>query len=105
MKCILLSETELDILQILWEEKKGLSRPEILTRLEGKAWNPNSIHQVLNSMMKKGVLQVDGMARCGKVYGRTYSPTLTQQEFWRAVHRKLCRVFLPENGFWESLRH
>lgn len=81
MKCILLSETELDILQILWEEKKGLSRPEILTRLEGKAWNPNSIHQVLNSMMKKGVLQVDGMARCGKVYGRTYSPTLTQQEF------------------------
>lgn len=81
MKCILLSETELDILQILWEEKNGLSRPEILTRLEGKAWNPNSIHQVLNSMMKKGVLQVDGMARCGKVYGRTYSPTLTQQEF------------------------
>ena len=81
MKYILLSETELDIMQLLWKEKNGLSRPEILSRLEDKAWNPNSIHQVLNSMMKKGVLQVDGMARCGKVYGRTYTPTMTQQEF------------------------
>lgn len=81
MKYILLSETELDIMQLLWEENNGLSRPEILSRLEGKDWNPNSIHQVLNSMMKKGVLQVDGMARCGKIYGRTYMPTMTQQEF------------------------
>lgn len=81
MKYILLSETELDILQLLWKEKNGLSRPEILSRLANKEWNPNSIHQVLNSMMKKGVLQVDGMVQCGKIYGRTYSPTLTQQEF------------------------
>lgn len=81
MKYILLSETELDIMQLLWKENNGLSRPEILARMEGKEWNPNSIHQVLNSMMKKGVLQVDGMARCGKVYGRTYIPTMTQQEF------------------------
>lgn len=81
MKYILLSETELDIMQILWKEETGLSRPEILSHMENKNWNPNSIHQVLNSMMKKGVLQVDGMARCGKVYGRTYMPTMTQQEF------------------------
>ena len=81
MKYILLSETELDVMQILWKAKTGLSRPEILSHMEGKDWNPNSIHQVLNSMMKKGVLQVDGMARCGKVYGRTYMPTMTQQEF------------------------
>lgn len=81
MKYILLSETELDIMQILWKAKTGLSRPEILSHMENKDWNPNSIHQVLNSMMKKGVLQVDGMARCGKVYGRTYMPTMTQQEF------------------------
>ena len=81
MKYILLSETELDIMQLLWKEKNGLSRPEILSGLQDKQWNPNSIHQVLNSMMKKGVLQVEGLTRCGKVYGRTYSPTMTQQEF------------------------
>ena len=81
MKYIQLSDTELDIMQILWKEGNGLSRPEILARLEGKDWNPNSIHQVLNSMMKKEVLTVGGMARCGKVYGRVYWPAFTQQEF------------------------
>lgn len=81
MKYIQLSDTELDIMQILWKEGNGLSRPEILARLEGKNWNPNSIHQVLNSMMKKEVLTVGGMARCGKVYGRVYLPAFTQQEF------------------------
>ena len=35
----------------------------------------------LNSMMKKEVLTVGGMARCGKVYGRVYLPAFTQQEF------------------------
>lgn len=81
LKYLMLSETEMDIMLLLWEAGMPLSRPEILNRLAGKDWNPNSIHQVLNSMMKKGVLQVDGMTRCGKIYGRTYKPTMTQQEF------------------------
>ena len=75
---ISLSGTEMEILQILWKEERGLSGTEIVEKLSGKAWNPNSIYQVLNSMMKKGVLEVTGMVRCGKSYGRLYSPSVTQ---------------------------
>lgn len=81
MKYTLLSETELDILQLLWRQGCALSRPEILEGLQNKEWNPNSIHQVLNSMMKKGVLEVEGLVRCGKIYGRTYGPSITRQQF------------------------
>lgn len=81
MKYLSLSDTEMDIMQLLWQENVALSRPEILAHLEGKEWNPNSIHQVLNSMMKKGVLKIDGIARCGKGYGRTYFPTMTREEY------------------------
>ena len=80
MSYFALSGTELDIMQILWEEKEPLSRPEILARIPDKDWNPNSIHQVLNSMMKKEVLKVAGMVRCGRVYGRTYAPAITRQD-------------------------
>ena len=52
MKYLSLSDTEMDIMQLLWQENVALSRPEILAHLEGKEWNPNSIHQVLNSMLK-----------------------------------------------------
>lgn len=76
-----LTENEFSILTLLWTEKRSLSRPEILTSLSENNWNPNSIHLILNSMISKGVLQVDGIARCGQNYGRTYAPTMTQEEY------------------------
>lgn len=76
-----LSANEFKILQVLWEEGRSLSRPEIIERTPDKDWNPNSIHLILNNMIDKGVLCVDGLTRCGKGYGRTYAPTMTQMEY------------------------
>lgn len=76
-----LSHNEFCILQLLWNEKRALSRPEIIEKLPNKDWNPNSIHLILNNMIQKGVLEVVGMTRCGRGYGRTYAPTMTQLEF------------------------
>lgn len=75
-----LSEMERDILQILWQEGRALSRPEILAHATDKSWSPNSIHQALNSMMKKEVLGIEGIIRCGRVYGRTYIPRITKED-------------------------
>lgn len=76
-----LSANEFKILQVLWEEGRSLSRPEIIERTPDKDWNPNSIHLILNNMIEKGVLCVDGLTRCGKGYGRTYAPTMSQMEY------------------------
>lgn len=98
MSYFALSETELDIMQILWEEKEALSRPEILAKMPDKDWNPNSIHQVLNSMMKKNVLKVAGMVRCGRVYGRTYAPAITRQDL---ITSDVARI-LPQSSVNEQ---
>lgn len=76
-----LSANEFKILQLLWVEGRSLSRPEIIELTPDKDWNPNSIHLILNNMIEKGVLAVDGLTRCGKGYGRTYKPTMTQMEY------------------------
>lgn len=81
MSCTTLSSNEFSILQLLWSVERPLTRPEILERMPDKAWNPNSIHLILNNMIKKGVLKVEGVARCGRGYGRTYAPAMTQTEF------------------------
>lgn len=73
-----LSDNELAILQVLWDSGRALSRPEILDRIENTSWNPNSIHMVLNNLMRKGYVQIDSVTRCGQGYGRTYSATKTQ---------------------------
>ena len=66
MSATSLSSNEFCILQLLWTEGRALTRPEILEALPDKDWNPNSIHLILNNMIKKGVLQVNGVARCGR---------------------------------------
>ncbi len=95
VKYISLSDTEMDILKLLWEADHALSRPEILERLDKQDWNPNSIHQVLNSMMKKAVLKVEGHTLCGKIYGRTYAPAMTQTQF---LSRRIAEATGNMNG-------
>lgn len=76
-----LSPNEFCILKLLWIANHALTRPEILEALPEQDWNPNSIHLILNNMIKKGVVEVEGVARCGRGYGRTYAPTITRTEY------------------------
>lgn len=76
-----LSPNEFKIMQLLWKENRPLSRPEINEMIPDREWNPNSIHLILNNMIEKGVLRVEGMTRCGRGYGRTYAATLTNLDY------------------------
>lgn len=76
-----LSPNEFKIMQLLWKEERPLSRPEIIEMIPERDWNPNSIHLILNNMIEKGVIRVDGMTRCGRGYGRTYAATVNNLEY------------------------
>lgn len=76
-----LSPNEFKIMQLLWKENRPLSRPEIIALVPDRDWNPNSIHLILNNMIEKGVIRVDGMTRCGRGYGRTYAASLSNLEY------------------------
>lgn len=76
-----LSKNEFEIMSLLWKENKPLSRTEIIELSPDKTWKPSSIHILLNSLLEKEAIQVDGFVRTGKNYGRTYSVALTQEEY------------------------
>lgn len=76
-----LSPNEFKIMQLLWKQNRSLSRPEIIDLVPDREWNPNSIHLILNNMIEKGVIRVDGMTRCGRGYGRTYAATVSNLEY------------------------
>jgi len=77
----ILTETEMNVLKLLWNSERALTRSEIFDRLPNKKGHTNAINQVLNTMMEKGVVRVDGLTRCGRIYGRTYAPAMTMEEF------------------------
>ena len=76
-----LSPNEFKIMQLLGKQNRSLSRPEIIDLVPDREWNPNSIHLILNNMIEKGVIRVDGMTRCGRGYGRTYAATVSNLEY------------------------
>ena len=92
---LFLSRNELAVLRILWETKEPLSRPEILEKMPTSGWNTGSIHSILNNLIKHNYIHVAGSTRCGQRYGRTYSASLTQEEY---AAKLACNAFpdIPE---------
>lgn len=71
-----LTKSESNILEILLDADKPLSKSEILNHaLENKPWKDGSIHILLNSLLKKGAIYEAGFIRTGKGFGRTFAPT------------------------------
>lgn len=81
MSSLLLTDNELEIMEVMWKINKPLSRAEILDLTPDRSWSKSSIHILLNKLLEKGAIEVDGFVRTNKNYGRTYSPLITQDEY------------------------
>ena len=77
-----ITKSELEILGVLWKADRPLSRADILELSSDKTWKDNSIHILLNGMLKKRVIKETGFARSGKVWGRLYAPAVTVEEYY-----------------------
>lgn len=76
-----LSKNELDVMTLLWQQNRALSRTEIIELSTEKTWKASSIHILLNSLLKKGAIKIEGFVQTGKNYGRTYAAAVTQEEY------------------------
>ena len=76
-----LTGSEREVLELLWEEGRPLTSAEIVELSEGKTWKPSYIHLMINSLLKKEIIQVAGFRQATKNYARTFAPTMTREEF------------------------
>ena len=77
-----LTKNELEIMDVLWEQGRPLSRGELLMLPEKKTWMDSSIHILLNSLLRKGAIREAGYAKCGKTSGRVYEAALSCAEYY-----------------------
>lgn len=78
---ITLTPNELEIMELMWRENRPLSRTDIIELSTDRSWKASSIHILLNKMLDKDAIKVDGFVRTGKNYGRTYSPALSNVDY------------------------
>ena len=80
-----LTRSEMEIMDVLWEEGEPLSRSDLLERSKEKSWKDSSIHILLNGMLQKELIREAGFVKRGKTYGRTFLPTMTREEYFAAT--------------------
>ena len=79
---MVLTKSEMEIMDVLWQSGTALSRADLLERSEEKNWKDSSVHILLNGLLHKGAIQEHGFVKRSKTYGRTFLPTMTREEYF-----------------------
>ena len=79
---MVLTKSEMEIMDVLWEDGGELSRSDFLDRSEEKSWKDSSVHILLNGLLRKGIIREAGIVKRTKTYGRTFLPTMTREEYF-----------------------
>ena len=77
-----LTKSELEVMNVLWQANRPLSRSEILTLSTSKTWKDSSIHILLNGLLNKNAIEEAGYVRSGKTFGRLYAANISCQEYY-----------------------
>lgn len=79
---MVLTKSEMEIMDVLWQSDAALSRADLLERSEEKNWKDSSVHILLNGLLQKGAIREHGFVKRSKTYGRTFLPTMTREEYF-----------------------
>ncbi|MBE6034829.1 MAG: BlaI/MecI/CopY family transcriptional regulator [Clostridiales bacterium] len=92
-----LTKNEQEIMELLWTEERPLSRSQIIELCKERSWKSSSIHILLNQLLKKNAIKVDGFVQTGKNYGRTYTAAITPEEY-QVMHFKTSTSYLQSKS-------
>ena len=53
-----LTKSEMEIMDVLWDADKPMSRADLLEQSDEKSWKDSSVHILLNGLLQKGAIRV-----------------------------------------------
>lgn len=74
-----LSDRQLEIMELMWKEKRPLIASEIVGIKEDL--NINTVQASLRSLIKKGYITMQGIVYSGTVLCRSYETCVTKEEY------------------------
>lgn len=99
---MVLTRSEMEIMDVLWDAEGPLSRADLLERSEEKSWKDSSVHILLNGLLLKGAIVEAGVVKRIKTYGRVFAPTMTREEYF--AQSVFCHRHKPQVvGLFQAL--
>ena len=103
-----ITNSEMQILEVLWDEGEALTSSEIVEVSDDRTWKSSSVHLLLNSLLKKNFVRVAGFKKTTKNYARTFEPSMTQLQQEKKKNTRvfsgLFNTFVSEEISSESLQ-
>mgnify|MGYP002899803904 CR=1 FL=1 len=97
----MVTANEYSILATLWKADRALTSGEILEQMENQPFKDRTIHSLLSSMLKKGLIYVDGQKLSSSIYSRCFRPKISFAEYFSqeitsaSVYKKEAKTLLP----------
>lgn len=80
-KQIHLTKSEEQLMDVFWNTRKPITSVEIIQMNIKPTWTNGLIHNMIRSLLKKGMLQECGTVRYGTQYARQFQSTMTKEEY------------------------
>lgn len=76
-----LTNSEKQIMEVLWKSDIPLSSHDVILSSSDKTWKNSSVHLLLNSLLDKELIEVAGFEKRTKNYARVFKPTLSYVDY------------------------
>ncbi len=76
-----LTKSEEQMMDIFWSEDKPLTSVDIVNMKVKDTWSNGLVHNMIRSLLKKGLLKECGMERYSTQYARKLCPAVTREEY------------------------
>ena len=91
----MLTKSEEEIMNLLWEVGEPLASSEIVSKSVNRTWRKSYINLLINSLLNKQMIEVVGVKQMTKNYARTFQPTMSKYAY------SVNRIF-SQKGFKEE---
>lgn len=91
----MLTKSEEEIMNLLWEVGEPLASSEIVSKSVNRTWRKSYINLLINSLLNKQMIEVVGVKQMTKNYARTFQPTMSKYAY------SVKRIF-SQKGFKEE---
>ena len=79
-----ISEAELEVMKVIWNEKRPVTSLDICEAFETKGWKKTTIGTFLTRLVEKGALSAE---KQGKLY--YYTPLISQKDYRKSQTKNL----------------
>ena len=77
----MLTKSELEIMELLWQEEEPLTSAQIIEMSVDRTWKKSYVHLLINSLLDKGMIEIVGFTKNTKNYSRTFKAKLSKAEY------------------------